>query len=279
MKKLKCGRFELDLSVPKVMGIVNVTPDSFSDGGQYHGVEHALRLIEEGADILDIGGESTRPGADPVSVQEELDRVMPVLEAVKNAGVPVSIDTLKTPVMKEVLEAGADMINDVFALRDEGAVALLAQYPDKGIGLMHMAGHPKTMQDKLPDYQPNVTLSVAKFLEERVNALLKQGIDKNRICIDPGFCFGKSLKDNYDLLAHLAYFQYLECPILVGVSRKSMIGQVLNLPPQERVFGTISAGLFSIIQGANILRVHDVKAHVQALKIWQTIEERKNNEP
>lgn len=271
--KFLCGRFELDLSQrPLIMGIVNATPDSFSDGGQYEAIEHAYQLIEEGADILDIGGESTRPGSDPVSLDQELARVVPVVEALKSTGVPISVDTLKPEVMQAALEAGADMINDVYALRATGAVEVLKRYPRAGICLMHMNGMPKTMQVDIPDYQPNVTTAVGEFLQTRTQALLEVGISPQRIMWDPGFCFGKTLSQNYELLNCLGRFrEFGAYPILAGMSRKSMIGQVLNLPPAERVYGSIAVGLAALDRGAKVLRVHDVKAHREALMIWQAI--------
>lgn len=271
-----CGRFKLRFERPFVMGIVNVTPDSFSDGMQHYdaqqAIQHGLQLVQEGADILDIGGESTRPGADPVSEEEELRRILPVIEGLKDCGVPLSIDTFKPGVMAAALDAGADMINDIYALQQPGAVDVLARYPHAGICIMHMVGEPKTMQVNPPDYAGDVTSAVVSFLKERVQVMLDKGIDASRIMIDPGFGFGKTVQQNYQLLANLSVFKNFQMPILVGVSRKSMIGAVTGQDVNHRLPGSISAGLAGVARGAAVLRVHDVWQTKNALEVWQAVE-------
>lgn len=254
------------------MGIVNVTPDSFSDGGLFNqataAIEHGLRLREEGADILDIGGESTRPGAAPVSLQEELDRVMPVLEGLKDCGAALSVDTLKPQVMAAVLAAGADMINDVNALRAEASLAAVAS-SHCGLCLMHMQGTPGTMQ-AAPQYE-NVVAEVSHFLQQRVMACQAAGIDASRLLIDPGFGFGKTLQHNIFLFKKLAAFADT-APVLVGVSRKSMIGMITGQKTaSERLAGSVMAAVMAASQGAAVLRVHDVRATADALRIWQAL--------
>jgi dihydropteroate synthase len=255
---------------PLVMGIVNVTPDSFSDGGRFFGhrqaLEHAARLVEEGADILDLGGESTRPGAQPVSLQEELDRVMPVLEGARDFGVPVSIDTMKPEVMRAALEAGAAMINDVNAFRAPGAWAAVKD-SDCALCVMHMPGELRVMHD-VPEYR-DVVAEVESFLAERMAAAATEGIAAARIVVDPGFGFGKSLEDNLALLRGLARFKTL-APVLVGVSRKRMIGALTGREVQDRLAGSLAAALRAVDNGAAIVRVHDVKETVDALKVWQS---------
>ena len=254
------------------MGIVNVTPDSFSDGGLFNqataAIEHGLRLREEGADILDIGGESTRPGAAPVSLQEELDRVMPVLEGLKDCGAALSVDTLKPQVMAAVLAAGADMINDVNALRAESSLAAVAS-SHCGLCLMHMQGTPGTMQ-AAPQYE-NVVAEVGNFLQQRVMACQAAGIDASRLLIDPGFGFGKTLQHNIFLFKKLAAFADT-APVLVGVSRKSMIGMITGQKTaSDRLAGSVMAAVMAASQGAAVLRVHDVRATADALRIWQAL--------
>ncbi|HEX8980706.1 MAG TPA: dihydropteroate synthase [Parasulfuritortus sp.] len=255
---------------PLVMGIVNVTPDSFSDGGRFFGhrqaLEHAARLVEEGADILDIGGESTRPGAQPVSLQEELDRVMPVLEGTRDFGVPVSIDTMKPELMRAALEAGATMINDVNAFRAPGAWAAVKD-SDCALCVMHMPGEPRTMHD-VPEYRDVVT-EVESFLAERMAAAAAEGIAAARIVVDPGFGFGKSLEDNLALLRGLGRFKAL-APVLAGVSRKRMIGALTGREVQDRLAGSLAAALRAVDNGAAIVRVHDVRETVDALKVWRS---------
>jgi dihydropteroate synthase len=256
------------------MGIVNVTPDSFSDGGRFldpsQAIEQGLRLRREGADLLDIGGESTRPGAQPVSIQEELDRVMPVLEGLQDCGAALSVDTMKPEVMAETLAAGADMINDVRALEATGAMDVVADRPC-GLCLMHMRGAPRTMQDS-PQYG-DVVDEVAEYLGQRLAACVRAGIDSARIVIDPGFGFGKTLEHNVALFKKIRALTD-KAPVLVGVSRKSMVGLITGQAVQDRLVGSVSAALLAAMQGAAILRVHDVRATVDALKIWQVLGER-----
>jgi dihydropteroate synthase len=264
-----CGRFQLDLSRPHVMGIVNVTPDSFSDGGKYtsvdKAVEHALRLVEEGADILDIGGESTRPGATPVSLEDELARVVPVIE--KLAGitqVPLSIDTYKPQVMQAAIEAGADLINDVRALQEPGALEIAAR-SKAGVCLMHMQGTPQTMQ--LDPHYDDVVVEVRDFLAERMTAASAAGIPLERIVLDPGFGFGKRTEHNIALLQALPEILGLGRPLLVGLSRKSVLGQITGGDVNVRLHASLAASVISVMKGARIVRVHDVKATVDALKV------------
>jgi len=264
-----CGRFQLDLTRPRVMGIVNVTPDSFSDGGKYSSVdlavEHALQLIAEGADILDIGGESTRPGAEPVSLDEELRRVVPVIEALsKVTTVPLSIDTYKPEVMRAAIEAGADIVNDICALRENGALEIVAA-SNAGICLMHMQGVPQTMQLN-PQYE-DVVAEVKQFLADRVAACLAHGIAGERITLDPGFGFGKTTAHNVALIQHLDRFSELGFPLLVGLSRKAVLGRIAGGDEQQRLHAGLAASVISVMKGAKIVRVHDVKATVDALKV------------
>lgn len=267
--KFYCGKFQLDLMRPLVMGIVNVTPDSFSDGGKYSSVdlavEHALQLIAEGADILDIGGESTRPGADPVGLNEELRRVVPVIEALsKVTTVPLSIDTYKPEVMRAAIEAGADLVNDICALREDGALEIVAN-SNVGVCLMHMQGIPQTMQIN-PQYI-DVVNEVKQFLIDRVQACLAQGIASERITLDPGFGFGKTTAHNVALIQHLDSFVELGFPLLVGLSRKSVLGKIAGGDEQQRLHAGLAASVISVMKGAKIVRVHDVKATVDALKV------------
>jgi dihydropteroate synthase len=263
------ARFRIDLARPRVMGIVNVTPDSFSDGGR-HGstgaaLAHCERLLADGADILDIGGESTRPGIAPVPLEEELARVMPVLREAVRLGVPVSVDTYKPDVMREALDAGCDIVNDVWALRQPGAAETVAAHPSCGICLMHMHGEPRTMQrdpmagDAVPQ--------VRDFLRERTRVLRRQGIAADRIAWDPGIGFGKSVAQNFALLARQDELLAEGRPLLVGWSRKSSLGQVTGLPLDERVVPSVAAALLAAERGAQIVRVHDVKETVAALKV------------
>lgn len=273
----QCGRFTLDLSAPKIMGIVNITPDSFSDGGTYSAsvqtaLAHAEALLESGADILDIGGESTRPGAAAVSVQEEWARVEPVLEELVKWQVPISLDTRRTAVMQQALAHGyADIINDVSALGDEGAIGLLAQQAHTGICLMHMQGMPETMQQS-PSYQ-DVAEEVLRYLNERVAACEAAGIARARLVLDPGFGFGKTLPHNIALMQHLgSLLRGSGLPLLIGVSRKRMIGDLSGeQDAAARVHGSVAAALAAVARGAQIVRVHDVKATADALKVWQAV--------
>ncbi len=273
----QCGRFSLNLAEPKIMGIVNLTPDSFSDGGTYSrnvqtALQHAEQLLQEGADILDIGGESTRPGSAAVSQEEEWARVQPLLAEVVKWGVPVSLDTRHTGVMAQALQQGwADIINDVAALSDEGAVDLLAQHPQTGICLMHMQGLPDNMQHN-PRYQ-DVVGEVVRYLNERVAVCTAAGIARERIILDPGFGFGKTLPHNIALMQHLAdFFQTADLPLLIGVSRKRMIGELSGeADAAQRVHGSVAAALAAVARGAQVIRVHDVKATADALKVWQAL--------
>ncbi|NLA51157.1 MAG: dihydropteroate synthase [Alcaligenaceae bacterium] len=271
-----CGRYVLDLSTPLVMGIVNVTPDSFSDGGAQSeqlnlAIERGLAMVEAGANILDIGGESTRPGSDAVSVEEELRRIIPVIEGLRDAGVPLSIDTFKPEVMQAALDAGADMINDIYALRQPGALEVVANHPNCGICIMHMDGEPKTMQVSPPDYAGNITVAVKQFLQDRLDALLKYNVDSSRVMLDPGFGFGKTVAQNYQLLNQLAELKDLNLPLLIGLSRKSMIGAVVGKEPKERVVGSVVAAIAAAERGAAVLRVHDVVETVDGLAVWRAI--------
>ena len=266
---MQFGKYFIDLSQPQVMGILNVTPDSFSDGGKHTNVSqalnHALRMIEEGATFIDIGGESTRPGAPDVSLQEELDRTIPVIEAVaKNTPCVISIDTSKADVMREAVKAGAGLINDVRALQEPGAlqVAAEAQVP---VCLMHMQGQPRTMQQS-PEYD-DVVNDVGQFLLARTKVCEEAGIAKDKILFDPGYGFGKSLEHNYTLVKHLPSLMKLGYPVLVGMSRKSMIGNLLNRKVDERLAGSISLATIVAQMGAQIIRVHDVKETADAVNI------------
>lgn len=273
----QAGRFQLDLSTPKIMGIVNVTPDSFSDGGTYSAevsgaIQHAERLLQQGADILDIGGESTRPHAAYVSPEEEWARVAPILQVLHTWQVPISLDTRRTVIMQRALEQGwVDIINDVQALEDEGAVDLLAQYPTMGVCLMHMQGLPQTMQDN-PHYQ-DVVCEVSRYLKQRLAVCEQAGIARERMVLDVGFGFGKTLEHNVLLMQHLDdLLQECDAPLLVGVSRKRMIGDLTGeAVPSERVHGSVAAALAAVARGAQIIRVHDVKATVDAVKVWQAV--------
>ena len=273
---LRCNNFQFDLSRPLVMGIVNVTPDSFSDGGHHAStataIAHARQLIADGADILDIGGESTRPGAATVSAQEELDRVLPVIEGLRDITVPISIDTWKPEVMRAALAAGASMVNDINALQEEGALAAVAG-SDAAVCLMHKQGVPQTMQQQ-PHYT-DVIAEVSAFLRVRISAVEAAGIARDRIVIDPGFGFGKTLAHNLDLLRELETFCALDVPVLAGLSRKSMLGAITGRDVNERLAASVAAAVLAVQRGAAIVRVHDVRETVDALKVWVAI--RKTN--
>jgi dihydropteroate synthase len=268
--QLRLGQHTLDLTQPRVMGVLNRTPDSFSDGGVFvdfdTALRHAQQMVREGAAIVDIGGESTRPGAQSVSVDQELERVIPIIERlVRQIDAPISIDTSKPEVMRAAVAAGAAMINDVYALRQPGA---LEAARDCGVPacLMHMQGEPRTMQQH-PHYQ-DVISEVKQFLQERVRTCEAAGISCERLLIDPGFGFGKTLEHNLELLRRLREFAVLELPLLVGLSRKSSIGTLLGgAPPGERLYGSVAAAVIAVMNGANIVRSHDVKPTVEALKI------------
>ena len=264
-------RFRIDLARPQVMGIVNVTPDSFSDGGLHartaEAIAHCQRLLAEGADMLDIGGESTRPGSSPVSVDEELARVLPVLDAALTLGCPVSIDTNKAEVMTAVLARGADIVNDINALQAPGALDAVARHPSCGVCLMHMRGTPESMQ-KRPQYA-DVVNEVAAFLREREDALLARGINAERITFDPGIGFGKSVSHNTELLRRQPELLKLGRPLLVGWSRKSTLGAITGRDVGEREAASVAAALAAVQLGARIVRVHDVAATVDALMVWR----------
>ena len=267
--QLLLQRSVLDLAQPKVMGVLNVTPDSFSDGGRYAGVDAALaraeRMVEEGAAVVDVGGESTRPGASPVSVEEEIRRVAPVIERlVSRFAVPVSVDTSKPGVIRAAVDAGAQMINDVRALRLPGALAAAAA-SGAAVCLMHMRGEPDTMQSA-PAYT-DVIAEVRGFLEARVAACLSAGIARQRLCIDPGIGFGKLPEHNLALLAGLAGIGEPSLPIVVGVSRKSLVGIITGRPPAERLAGSVAFAALAVARGARIVRAHDVAATVDAVKV------------
>ena len=263
----------VDFSVPRVMGILNVTPDSFSDGGRFVVPDDALvqaeRMIAEGADILDIGGESTRPGAAAVSLDEEMARVLPLIERIAaEFDVPVSIDTSKPELMRAAVAAGAAMINDVSALRVPGAVAVIAAL-GVPVCLMHMQGEPRSMQ-AAPQYD-DVLADVIRFLADRVTVCVAAGIARERLLIDPGFGFGKTLQHNLALLRGLGQFRQLGLPILVGISRKSMLGAITGKPVGERQTASVAAALMAVERGARVVRVHDVAATVDALRLWRAV--------
>ncbi len=260
---------DLNFSQPQVMGILNVTPDSFSDGGHFTVMAKALRHVEqmiaEGVAIVDVGGESTRPGAKIVSVDEELERVVPLIESIRsNFDIPISVDTSKSEVMLAAVGAGANMLNDVYALHGDGAVAVAASL-GVPVCLMHMQGEPRTMQ-KNPKYS-DVVNDVSDFLSSRVAECVAAGIARKNLILDPGFGFGKSLAHNLSLLKRLAEFEVLGLPLLVGVSRKTMIGEVLDKPVDQRLFGSVAAATLAVWQGAKIIRTHDVVATVDAVKL------------
>lgn len=272
---LQCGRYRLKISGPSfrplVMGVLNVTPDSFSDGGRFSSLDAAITqaelMIESGVDIIDIGGESTRPGSPPLSIDEELRRVMPVLYALRDCGKPISVDTRRPEVMQEAMIAGVDMINDITGFRDEDSLSQLRD-SDCALCIMHMQGTPQTMQHD-PSYD-DVVREVSEFLLQRADAAASEGIDRRRLCIDPGFGFGKTLQHNLELLANVERIQReLSLPLLVGLSRKSMIGKLTDKPVEQRMAGSIAAALYAIAQGARIVRVHDVAETVDAISVWQ----------
>jgi dihydropteroate synthase len=274
---LQCGRFTLTFERPLVMGILNVTPDSFSDGGKFAARGDALRQAErmmlDGADIIDIGGESTRPGAPPVPLDEELERVIPLIEQLHGAHVPLSVDTYKPEVMRHALAAGADLVNDIWGFRMPGAIDAVRD-SQCGLCVMHMLGEPQTMQVSEPAYE-DVVSEVRTFLAERIAALTQAGIAKRRISVDPGFGFGKAMVEhNYALLAHLpdtAPRGEPPFPILAGMSRKSMLGAVTGRAAPERLAASIAAAVCAAERGAAILRVHDVAQTVDALKVWAAL--------
>lgn len=259
----------LDLTHPQVMGILNVTPDSFSDGGHHNNLDKALQhaqlMLSAGATLIDIGGESTRPGAAEVSEQEELDRVVPVVEALaKRFDVWLSVDTSKAAVITESAGVGAHLINDIRSLQESGALDAAAK-TGLPVCLMHMQGQPQSMQQS-PHYD-DLMADVNQFFEHHIERCVAAGIAKSKLLLDPGFGFGKNLAHNYQLLAHLAELNHFGLPLLVGMSRKSMVGQLLNVPPQQRVIGSVACAVIAAMQGAQIVRVHDVKETVEAMRI------------
>lgn len=273
-------RFKLDLARPWVMGIVNLTPDSFSDGGQHaqgaQALRHAERLLREGAGILDVGAESTRPGAQAVPLDEELARLMPFLREAVRWQVPLSVDTYKPEVMQAVLDLGVDIVNDIWALRQPGAERVVAAHPSCGVCLMHMHRDPQTMQ--LKTMSGDVVNAVEQFLQARVQSLLAQGVDATRLVLDPGIGFGKTVAQNFELLARQAVLMALGRPLMAAWSRKSSLGAVLGQdgsipPPAERLSASVAAALMAVARGARVVRVHDVKATVDALRVWQAVEE------
>lgn len=277
-----CGDRRLELSGPVIMGVLNVTPDSFSDGGRFlapdRAVEQALQMHRDGAAIIDVGGASTRPGAEDVSLEQELERVIPVIESVRSrVDALISIDTSKPRVMREAVSAGADLINDVQALRADGALDA-ARDLGAGICLMHMQGTPRTMQAN-PAYD-DVVADVRNFLAERVRACVKTGIDRERLIVDPGFGFGKTQAHNLELLRRLRTLRELGRPVLAGLSRKSFVGRITGSGGMdERVFGSVAFALAAVQEGASIIRVHDVRATADALKVWCTVYGRDHGRP
>ncbi len=285
-------RFSIDLSQPRIMGIVNITPDSFSDGGQHAdrggALSHCEQLVRDGAHILDLGGESSRPGAPPLPVEEELARVLPILRDALTLGVPVSVDTYKAAVMQAALDLGADIINDIWALRQPGvngsasAMDVVAQHPNCGVCLMHMHGEPQTMQLQPMSVtgtalrtsgtvEVGVCDEVRSFLEQRSHSLIAQGVDKSRIVWDMGIGFGKTIAQNFSLLQHQAEWLQSGYPILVGWSRKSSLGAVTGLAVEQRMVPSVVAALLAVQQGASVVRVHDVRETVAALQVWQAM--------
>jgi dihydropteroate synthase len=273
--KLNFSKRTLDLSSRTyLMGVLNVTPDSFSDGGEFFKVEDAVRqgikMAEEGADIIDVGGESTRPGSDPATIEEELSRVIPVIESLsKEIDIPISIDTYKSEVAKKALDAGAEMINDISALRFDPKMKEVVSEYQVPIVLMHIKGTPKNMQEN--PYYNDVIEEIIKYLKESIQMAKDGGIQEENIIIDPGIGFGKRLEDNLNILKNLKKFSILNCPILVGPSRKSFIGKILDLPVEERLEGSLAALAVAIMNGANIVRVHDVKESKRVVSIVDAI--------
>ncbi|RQO36132.1 dihydropteroate synthase [Herminiimonas sp. KBW02] len=273
---LQCGRYRLSVDAaarPLVMGILNITPDSFSDGGKYHmldtALSHAEEMIAAGVDIIDIGGESSRPGSLAVSLKDELDRVMPLVYALRDCGKPLSIDTYKPEVMRETIAAGADMINDINGFRAPGALQAVAD-ADCALCVMHMQNDPQSMQLQ-PEYD-DVVAEVGEFLRERIGQMEQAGIARERICIDPGLGFGKTLAHNIALLKNTRQMQAsLQAPMLIGLSRKTMIGALTDRSVEQRMAGSLAGALAAVANGARIVRVHDVAETVDALRVWQAI--------
>lgn len=273
MKILRCRDKQLQLDFPQVMGVLNITPDSFYDGGYFlnptKAIERGLEIIAEGASILDIGGESVRPGAASISVQEELDRVLPVLQGIrKETNAIISIDTSKPEVMEQCILYGADLINDITALQDPASVKIVAKH-QVAVCLMHMQGSPATMQHN-PTYS-NLLAVIKDFFQERIDYCVENGVQRDCILLDPGFGFGKTTTHNLQLLKYLQSFQELGQPILAGLSRKFSIGEILNKPVDQRLYGSIAAHVIAVLNGANIVRVHDIKPTVDALNITSAV--------
>lgn len=267
------SRFSIDLSEPRVMGIVNITPDSFSDGG-HHGstlaaLRHCEQLLKEGAHILDLGGESTRPGSPAVPLEEELARVLPLAREAVSLGVPISVDTYKAEVMRAVLDVGVDIINDIWALRQPGAVAAVASHPKCGVCLMHMHRDPQTMQ--AAPMTGDVVALVLSFLKLRALDLQALGVDKARIVLDPGIGFGKTVEQNFALLAHQPALCAMDYPVLAGWSRKSSLGAVTGRDVSDRMVPSVAAAVLAAERGASIVRVHDVRETVAALAVWNAM--------
>ena len=275
---LQCGRFDLDIGSkrrPLVMGILNVTPDSFSDGGKFdhldRALSHAEDMVAAGVDIIDIGGESSRPGAPPLPLEQELARILPVVYALRDCGKPISIDTYKPEVMRQALAAGADFINDIQGFRDHAALAAVKE-SDCGLCIMHMQSAPLTMQVN-PHYE-HIVAEVLDFLLKQVQAMQAIGIERGRLCVDPGFGFGKTLAHNVALLQNLdAIAERTGLPVLVGLSRKSMIGDLSGRPAGERLIGSVAAALAAVARGARLVRVHDVVETIDALTVWHALQE------
>ncbi len=269
---IKARDFTIEIPPVKIMGILNVTPDSFSDGGKFNrvdrAVEHAHRMVKEGADIIDIGGESSRPFSSPVSEEEELRRVIPVLEELSELKVPISIDTYKSKVAEEALKRGVSIVNDIFGLRREGMAEVIADY-GAAVVIMHMKGEPKNMQMN-PHYE-DVIGEIMNFFRERVEFAVRKGIEEDRIILDPGIGFGKRVEDNLTIIKHLDAFRTLGFPLLIGVSRKSYMGKLFNLDVDERLETTIASNVVSVLNGASILRVHDVKENLRAVRMAEAI--------
>jgi len=270
--EIRARNYRINVPPVKIMGILNVTPDSFSDGGKYYTVENAVKrvheMVREGADIIDIGGESSRPFSSPVSEEEELGRIIPVLENLDDLKVPISIDTYKPRVAEEALKRGASIVNDIYGLRKEGMAEVIKDY-DAAVVIMHMKGEPKNMQLN-PTYEDTVA-DIIRFLRNRIEFAISKGIEEDKIIIDPGIGFGKRVEDNLVILKNLNSFKSLGKPILIGTSRKSFIGKILNLDIEERLEGTIASNIVAVLKGASIVRVHDVKENIRAIKIAEAI--------
>ena len=272
----RCGRFYFDWKhhpTPVVMGILNITPDSFSDGGKFfshqQAIDHAYQMIEDGAQIIDVGGESTRPGATPISAQEEQDRVLPVIEKLQSAGVALSIDTYKGETMRLALDMGIDILNDISGFQDPQNISVASSSKDVGLCIMHMQNTPQTMQAQ-PSYQ-NVLEDVGQFLAQKIDQLSRHGIERERIAIDPGFGFGKTVQHNLTLLHRLAELQPYSSSLLVGLSRKKTLTKIVGDDANSLTIASVVAAILAIERGAKVIRVHDVKPSVQAVKVWSAM--------